>query len=396
MNKLTRIFKNTHRHNTKIYDFEKKYGIITGIIKRRKYYNIDKIPFKNIQQNFYKNIYKKNCENVVGYIPIPVGIIENICIDGIIYNVPFATTEGTLIASINRGAKVIKDSNKNGIKVIIKDKGITRAPLLEVKDIFEIEIIKDWIENNLDKLNTIFKQTTNYGNLTNVSFGQSGNKLFIRFSATTGNAMGMNMITKGISKVMFYITKKFKNTQLLSLSSNYCTDKKVSYLNYINGRCKYVVASALINKELIYNKLHTSPEKLIKLNYYKNHIGSNLAGTIGGNNCHTANIIAGIFTATGQDLGQIGTSSLANIDIEDYDNSNIIMYITMPSLEIGTIGGGTNIMYQSECLKFMDVKNDSKKMAEIIIGTVLAGELSLLSALTNNNELVNSHMNYNR
>jgi hydroxymethylglutaryl-CoA reductase (NADPH) len=373
-------------------------SFLDAVIKRRKILKIDKgIPFENFN---YQQIYKKNCENVIGYVPVPLGYVGPIKINDTIHNIPIATTEGALISSLNRGCKVLFNG---GIKTIVEDVGMTRAPLIKTQSIEETLLIKIWVQENIGIIESAFNETTRYGKFKNITFNQTGNYLHLRISASTGEAMGMNMLTKGSENVVNLIKNKFNNIKVLSLSGNYCTDKKNSSLNWILGRGKKVIAESIIDEDIINKYLHTNMDDLIELNINKNLIGSNIAGSIGGFNSQASNIVAGIFLATGQDIGQIGTSSTCIVNLEKYDSTKLRVTVTMPNLEVGTIGGGTHLTPQKELLDFMNLDTNfeyqngdkSKKLAEIIAGTVLAGELSLLSAMCSS-DLVKAHMNLNR
>lgn len=371
---------------------------LEAVVKRREHLGISsKIPYENFN---YERIYKKNCENVIGYVPIPIGYVGPIKINNNIHHVPIATTEGALVSSLNRGCKVLF---KNGINTIVEDIGMSRAPLIKVVSIIEALKIKEWVNDNLDLITNTFNKTTNYGKFKRIEVKQTGNYLHLRISASTGEAMGMNMLTKGSEKVIDLIRSNFPTIKVLSLSGNFCTDKKNSSVNWILGRGKNVIAEALIDKDTIKNKLHTNIEDLIELNVNKNLIGSNIAGTIGGLNSQAANVVAGIFIATGQDTGQIGTSSSCILNLEKFNENVLRATLTMPQLEVGVIGGGTHLSPQKELLDFMNLNTSSeykigdksKKLAEIIASSVLAGEISLLSAMCSS-DLVNAHMKLNR
>ena len=213
--------------------------------------------------------------------------------------------------------------------------------------------------------------------------------------------MGMNIISKGTERILEYI-KQFFKIKVISISGNTCTDKKASAINWINGRSNTVIAETFLSKQVITKRLNIDYNDLIKLNIDKNFVGSSLAGTIGGNNAHAANIISGFFLSTGQDTAQIGTSSYAMTQYDDYDEDYIRVNVTMPSLELGTIGGGTDLNDQTAYLKLLGIdKIDNhnpaiiQKNYVIISGFVLAGEISLMGSLAYGN-LVSSHMNLNR
>lgn len=406
--KFCNLLKSKLNSNSiKIYNLEKlSDGSPTQLLDcvkiRRGYYDVkeDKIPYK---QYDYSTILNKNCENVIGYSKIPIGVCGPININDKKYIVPLATTEGALLGSINRGASIINNISKNGIRTVCIDKGMTRAPIIEVDSIELIPKIYKYVNENFKEIKEIFESTTNYGKLINISLHHNGNKVHMRFVATTGDAMGMNMISKGCEKVVSEILKRYSNARLLSLSGNVCTDKKPSAMNWINGRSKTVLCNVKLDKAKLENKYKINTENLVKLNVQKNLIGSALAGSIGGNNSHVANIVSGLFISTGQDTAQIGTSSVCMTDYS-IEKDVLDINLTMPSLEVATIGGGTGLETQEGCLELLNIdKNNhmvnpgenSKELAQIIAGTALCGELSLMMALVNN-DLVKAHMELNR
>ena len=326
-------------------------------------------------------------------LSIPIGIIGPITINNKKHFVPIATTEGALVGSINRGSGYIQKCSIDNIKSIVIDKGITRAPLIDLFDIYNIPNFNEFINNKYNTIKKIFESTSKYIILQNISLHYNGSKVHIRISATTDNAMGMNIIGKACEKTIQYILTCFPNFKLISLSGNMCIDKKPSAINWINGRGKTVICNTKINIDKFQKYSNINVEDIVNLNIQKNLIGSSLAGSIGGNNAHSSNIVAGIFAASGQDLGQVGTSSVC---ITDYTIKKNILDIdlTMPCLEVGIIGGGTQIPAQKQCINIMNIKN-SKELSEIIASTVLCGELSLMTALCKGN-LISSHMKFNR
>lgn len=389
------LFKKINNKLLKIYELEKytksKFDAIN--IRRNWYkYNgikLDNIPYKKFN---YDTIYRKNCENVIGFTQIPIGLVGPLKFHDKTYHIPIATTEGALVASINRGCVAIHQSN--GINFIVDDVGMTRAPIIKFNNIYNTQFFNNYVQNNFNKLKEIFDSTTKYGKLTKIDTYYAGEMLHVKFTATTGNAMGMNILTKGTAKVIEYLKIIFPEMILISLSGNMCTDKKISSMNLINGRGKRVVVENVIDNIVIKNVLKTTTHKLVELNNAKNYIGSALAGTIGGNNCNVSNIIAGIFIATGQDIGQVGTSSMSLVQLKE-QNNNLHITVTLPCLEIGIIGGGTTLPSQKAGLDILNI-NNSIEFAKVIAGTVMAGELSLLAALTNENELINAHLTLNR
>jgi len=384
--------------DVKSYNFEnyvsKKFKLNNDVIEkcvelRRERYNITSIPYKNY--NYLENL-NKNCENVVGYVRIPVGMIGPININNKTNYIPFATTEGALVSSINRGCKLLNLSKND---IIVEDIGMTRSPIIKCNSLSEVKDIKSWINKNFKEITYIFENDSNHTKLKNIDFLQEGRHLHIRFCATTGDAMGMNMVSKSSNNVLKYLQNKF-NIKIVTLSGNTCTDKKASAINLIKGRGKHIVMESLIKKDDLFNILKVSPDEIINLHIQKNLIGSSLAHTMGGNNCNASNIVAGLFIATGQDCGQIGTSSYCMINMSKEDE-DLIVTINMPSMELATIGGGTGLEDQINNLKIIHSNNklDVKYLAKNVIYSVLACELSLMSALCND-DLIKAHLKLNR
>jgi hydroxymethylglutaryl-CoA reductase (NADPH) len=246
---------------------------------------IDSIP----AQTFYNQVNGANCEGVIGYIPIPVGIAGPLQLDNQLYYVPMATTEGALIASTNRGARAIFKSG--GATTVLLQDGMTRAPALECESLVHAAEVKAWIEepNNLKIFQDAFSSTTRYGRLESISVKLAGRILFVRVHCFTGDAMGMNMIGKGSNEIVKAIMQKYPTIKLKTLSGNYCTDKKPAAVNWIEGRGKSVAAEAVIKKDIVKTVLKTNVDAMVEVNYAKNLIGSAMAGSIGGFNAHSAN-----------------------------------------------------------------------------------------------------------
>lgn len=349
----------------------------------------------------YDKIYKKNCENVIGVIPVPVGIVGPLNVNKNILYIPLATTEGALIASISRGCNVI---NKSGgsTSIILKDK-MSRGPAFKVKNIKKGKEAIEWIDKEFINIQKIFNSTSNHCKLLNIIPYLTGRTLFLRIEASTGNAMGMNMLTKGTQAISNYLCDNL-SLELLTLSGNICVDKKASFMNWIHGRGKYVISECIISHDIINNILHTTPKKMEQVHINKNYIGSSIAGTVGGNNAHAANIIAAFFLSTGQDIAQVVESSHCITQIEVLDDNSLYCSVTLPCIELGTIGGGTTLDPQKSCIDMIlqqynhdhhDSMSDSQKLACVLASTVLAGEINLIAALSSNH-LLSAHMNLNR
>jgi len=217
--------------------------------------------------------------------------------------------------------------------------------------------------------------------------------------------MGMNMISKAVEASLYELTSIFSNAEIISVSGNYCTDKKPAAMNWIEGRGKSVVAEAVITKHVVEKLLKSTAKNLVELNIAKNLVGSAMAGSIGGFNAHAANLVTAIYIACGQDPAQVVESAncITIMELTGPNKEDLYISCTMPSIEVGTVGGGTNLKAQSSCLKILGVQGSNERepganarnLARFVCSTVLAGELSLMSALASG-QLVNSHLKYNR
>lgn len=370
--------------------------------KEERYKNIFcSLPIDNFD---YDKVFGTCCENVVGYIPIPLGIAGPIKINNHLYNIPMATTEGCLVASITRGCKAV---SLYGVESKVIHDGMTRGPVVRFPSASRASVALKWLQNlsNFNLLKQKFDSTSRYAQLIKLKPCIAGRYLFIRFVATTGDAMGMNMLSKATETSLKYMQERFLDMKLLSLSGNFCTDKKPAYINWIEGRGKSVISEAIVPSTTITSVLKTTVSAIVDVNISKNLIGSSLAGAVGGNNAHAANVVTAIFLATGQDPAQNVVSSNCITLVEPWGPKGEDLYIscTMPSLEVGTVGGGTILSAQGACLDMLGIKGghpkqpgeNSNQLARIICSTVLAGELSLLAALSAGH-VVKSHLKLNR
>ncbi|KAJ8638725.1 hypothetical protein MRB53_012992 [Persea americana] len=353
----------------------------------------------------YDSILGQCCEMPVGYVQVPVGIAGPLFLDGREFSVPMATTEGCLVASTNRGCKAICMSG-GATSVLLRD-GMTRAPVVRLGSAKRAAELKFFLEDpiNFETLAMIFNRSSRFGRLQGIQCSMAGKNLYMRFTCSTGDAMGMNMVSKGVQNVLdFLLHNDFPDMDVISLSGNFCSDKKPAAVNWIQGRGKSVVCEAVIKEEVVRTVLKTTVPALVELNMLKNLAGSAVAGALGGFNAHASNIVSAIFIATGQDPAQNVESSHCITMMEAInDGKDLHISVTMPSIEVGTVGGGTQLASQSACLNLLGVKGasmespgaNSRLLAAIVAGSVLAGELSLMSALAAG-QLVKSHMKYNR
>lgn len=363
--------------------------------------NTTELPYENYD---YDRVFGSCCENVVGYIPLPLGIMGPLIVDGISYHVPMATTEGCLVASATRGCKAINAGG--GATTILTRDGMTRGPCVRFSSLLRSGACKLWLDSEEGQANIkkAFDSTSRFARLQHIKTALAGDLLFIRFMTTTGDAMGMNMISKGVehSLAMMIDEYGFEDMEIISLSGNYCTDKKPAAINWIEGRGKSVYAEAIIPGEVVSRVLKCTSAKLAELNVCKNLIGSAMAGSVGGFNAHAANTLTAIFLALGQDPAQNIESSNC-ITLMDEIDGNLKISVSMPSIEVGTIGGGTVLGPQGVMLDLLGVRGpnqdnpgeNARLLAKIIACSVMAAELSLCAALATG-QLVKSHLIHNR
>lgn len=380
-----------------------------GVCIRRKILNRtaklnDALTHLPYQHYNYSKVMGACCENVIGYMPVPVGVAGPLLLDGCLFHVPLATTEGCLVASTNRGSRALM---RCGVSSRIVADGMTRGPVVRFPNISRASKAMLWMQEpqNFEAIKESFNSTSRFARLSRIHIRIAGRHLFIRFVATTGDAMGMNMLSKGTEVALGFVQKTFSDMEILSLSGNFCTDKKPAAVNWIEGRGKCVVCEAIVPADVVSSILKTTVHALVDVNITKNLIGSAVAGSIGGFNAHAANIVTAIFIATGQDPAQnVGSSNCMTL-MEPWgeDGQDLYVSCTMPSIEIGTVGGGTVLPPQAACLEMLGVRGANKlcpgenanRLARIVCGTVLAGELSLMSALAAGH-LVKSHLQHNR
>mmetsp|Transcript_6910 Transcript_6910/g.9903 ORF Transcript_6910/g.9903 Transcript_6910/m.9903 type:complete len:591 (-) Transcript_6910:107-1879(-) len=348
----------------------------------------------------YSRVHGANCEIVVGYVPLPVGIVGPLTLNNQTVYVPMATTEGCLVASTQRGAKAI--SQGSGATAIILKDGITRAPCIRMESAAEAARLKLWCDKNFHLLKVAFESTTSFGKLKSCNPTVAGRNIYLRLVCFSGDAMGMNMVSKGSLAVIETLREYFPSLQLIALSGNMCTDKKAAATNWLEGRGKSVVVEAIIPEKVVLTTLKTTVKQIVQTNLQKNLVGSAMAGTIGGFNAHAANIVSAVFLATGQDPAQNVESSNCITLLEETETGDLWISCTMPSLEVGTVGGGTTLPAQASCLKAIGVKgsgkkpgDNSQKLAMVVAAATMAGEVSLLAALAANT-LVAAHMKHNR
>ncbi|MCX6681476.1 MAG: hydroxymethylglutaryl-CoA reductase (NADPH) [Methanoregula sp.] len=388
----------------KLYELEKELSPLDAIRIRREYIEYEtgtKLENLGIFSIDIDRVVKRNCENMIGTVQVPVGIAGPLLVNGEYahgsYYLPLATTEGALVASVNRGCSAI--TRAGGVEVRILHDGMTRAPVFAARSIVHAKQVVDWVAAHTGELRAAAESTTSHGKLIEIVPFVAGTSVFFRMNFDTKDAMGMNMVTIASAKVSELIAQG-TGARLVALSGNMCTDKKPAAINGILGRGRSAVAGVALSHDLISEVFKTDAPALFDVNYRKNLVGSARAGAMGFN-AHAANVVAAMFIACGQDAAHAidGSTCLTTVDPTP---SGVYVSVTLPSLPVGTVGGGTGIETQQECLNLLGVAGggnppgtNAKKLAEIIASGVLAGELSLLGALAAQH-LARSHQQLGR
>jgi hydroxymethylglutaryl-CoA reductase (NADPH) len=300
------------------------------------------------------------------------------------YHLPIATTEGALVASVNRGCATV--SAAGGATVRITKRGMTRAPVFSVADVSEGAEVAEWVQEHEDRLADAAEETTRFGTLQEITPYVVGDNVFLRFSYHTGDANGMNMATIA-TRAAAELVEDETPASLVALSGNLCTDKKPAAINAVEGRGHSVTADVTVPRETVAERLGTTPEAVAEVNTRKNLVGSAKAGSLGFN-AHAANVVAGVFLATGQDEAHVveGSNCITTVEARDEE---LYASVSLASLQVGTVGGGTDLATQSEALELLGVAgggdppgSNADAFAEVVAAGALAGELSLLSALS--------------
>ncbi len=327
----------------------------------------------------------------------PVKITGSILQEDI--QVPLATFETPLWPSVNRGALVSKLSG--GIKSVVVEESMTRSVVVEGVDAEYVSNVAAALKGYKDELKAVVTTTSHFARLEDWHVQIVGNLLYIRFSMSTGDAAGHNMTTKAADALLGWILKHFPKLRYVSISGNYCTDKKASAVNGILGRGKYVVCEMTVSREICGRILRTTPEKMVNLHIKKNLIGTLLAGGIRSANAHFANMLLAFYLATGQDAANIieGSQGMVHAEVRHQD---LYFSVTLPNVIVGTVGNGKRLPFVKKnlaglgCLEARIPGQNSRRLAAIVGATVLCGELSLLAAQTNPGELMESHLRLER
>ena len=313
--------------------------------------------------------------------------------------VPLATYESPLWLSVRRGAKISRLCE--GISVAITADIMARSILLEAKSAIEALAAVQYIEQQQEALAQIAATTSRFAKLKQLHTQVVGNLVYIRFGLSSGDAAGHNMVTQAAEKMLHWILQQCSTLSYVSLSGNYCSDKKAGSVNGILGRGKYVVAEIVIPKSICEHELRAKPQQIVDLNIKKNLIGTQIAGGVRSANAHFANILLAIYLATGQDAANIVEGSQGTV-YAALKQEDLYFSVTLPNVIVGTVGNGKDLPFvqhnleQLGCLVAREPGMNARRLAAIIGAAVLCGELSLLAALVNPDELMRSHLKFER
>jgi len=373
----------------RLYELEEHADAETAATARRRYVaeetgadldTVGRFEFSAAQAS------ASNIENLVGGAQIPMGVAGPVTINGGAtdgeYYLPLATTEGAFVASVNRGLGTIEAAG--GATARVTDSGMTRAPVFRVNGVAEAQRVTEWVDANHERIRAAAESTTSHGELLAVEPHVVGDSVFLRFVYDTKDAMGMNLATIATREATDLVEAETP-AELVALSGNLCSDKKPAGVNAVEGRGRTVTADVVLDRQLVADRLDTTPEAMAEGNTRKNLIGSAKAASLGFN-AHAANTVAAMFLATGQDAAQVveGANAITTMSVRE---EGLYASISLASLELGTVGGGTNLDTQSEALDVLGLGgggdppgSNADALAEVVATGALAGELSLVAA----------------
>lgn len=329
--------------------------------------------------------YRRNIENYIGTVKVPVGIAGPLRVNGIFaqgdYYVPLATTEAALVASYNRGTCVI--SKAGGCTAMLLDEGVSRAPGFVFKNLSQAGFFVKWALSRVEEFKRVAAATSRYCKLTNITPSIEGNHVYLKFEFFTEDASGQNMVTIASDAICNYIFhhSPFQPVRWY-IEANFSGDKKASRQSFQSVRGKKVAAETIIPKELVEKSLHTTADQIA--HYYRmSTIGGVLSGTIGIQG-HYANSLAALYLACGQDVACVAESAVGVTRFERIEGGDLYASVTLPNLMIATVGGGTGLPSQRACLDILGLSGpgNANAFAEVAAGLCLAGEISIAAAIS--------------
>ncbi len=324
-----------------------------------------------------------NVENFTGVAQVPIGLAGPLHVDGEHakggFYVPLATTEGTLVASYNRGMRLLGECG--GVRATVVDDHMQRAPAFIFEHALQAREFGRWVDEHLDEIRKAAEATTRSGKLTYIGQHQIGNLRYLRVNYTTGDAAGQNMTGKATLAACQWIRDNHPDHPRFVLSGAIDTDKKHSQINMLMTRGKRVVAEAVVKDKVLQRVMGVRTRDLFEYRQI-GMVGAFMSGAAY-NGAHAANGLTAIFIATGQDVANVSESHAGVTYTQLLENGDYYWSTTLTSLIVATYGGGTGLPTQRECLELLGCYGAGKvhKLAEICAATVLAGDVSLTSAI---------------
>jgi hydroxymethylglutaryl-CoA reductase (NADPH) len=338
--------------------------------------------------------YQHNIENFIGTVKVPLGLAGPLRVNGLFaqgdYYLPLATTEAALVASYNRGSLVITEAG--GCSVMLLNEGVSRAPGFAFRNVEEVGRFIVWALSQQERFRQVAEGTTRHGRLADMRFAVEGNHVYLIFEFTTGSAAGQNMVTIATEAICEFIQENAPlQPRYFFVEANLSGDKKASALSFMNVRGKKVVAEITVAAELVKRFLHTTPEMMV--NYWRmSALGGVMSGTIGVQG-HYANGLAALFIACGQDVACVSEIAVGITRFELTEDGALYAAVSLPNLIVGTVGGGTGLPSQRACLEILGLAgpDHAQAFAEVCGGLALAGELSIIAALSSH-EFARAHL----
>jgi len=350
-----------------------------------------------VHHSFDPHITKGNCEQFVGVAQVPLGFAGPLLIHGEYaegeYLIPLAMSEGSLVASYNRGMKVLRLSG--GVKATVMADAMQRAPVFVFQDARACRDFVNWVQANIAQIREEAEATSSVAKLLYIDPYTANKFAYLRFNFSTGDAAGQNMVGRATFAACSWILDHYDGIANFYLESNFATDKKASHVNIMRTRGKRVTAEATIPRDVLIEQMRVEPEKLA-YHYGVANVGAFMSGA-NNNGAQSANGITAMFIATGQDVANVAESSAAVVYVELTPQRDLYVSLTIPSLIVATYGGGTGLATQRECLEILDCYGVGKvnRLAEIVAGVALAGEISLAAAISSY-DWVSAHEKYGR
>ena len=335
------------------------------------------------------NAYAHNIENFIGTVKVPVGLVGPLRVNGLAaqgdYYLPLATTEAALVASYDRGARVITEAG--GCSAITLNEGVSRAPAFAFKTLLEAGRFVQWCLAHIPEIHAAAEATTRHGKMQNLRFNVEGNHVYLICEFTTGDAAGQNIVTIATQAICDYLAACCPvRAESYFVEANFSGDKKPSSQSFHTVRGKKVTAEVRIPRALIERLFHTTPERMLE--YWRiSSMGGVLSGTVGVQG-HYANGLAALFIACGQDAACVAEAAtgVTRFEFEEDDGGYLYAAVTLPNLIVGTVGGGTSLPTQRACLEILNLVGTGKAraFAEVCAALLLAGELSITGAFCAN------------